>query len=156
MELPNGLEADEFFLEIKKAHDVLTHDLRRSFYDRFGDMQQGECGKVLGVEFRVRVSGIHACWGKVPVCCLAVGDLDDRTAIIAACLSLAVHLLCFSTGFLVSYFKHVVFARQVAAVKKLSLSLRCRLSPSRCAAAAAGDSSGCGEAVVFRFLWFTT
>lgn len=42
VELPNGLEPEAFFIELKKAHDVLTHDLRRSFYDRFGDMQEGE------------------------------------------------------------------------------------------------------------------
>lgn len=73
---------EEFFMEIKKAQEVLTHDIRKSFYDRFGDLKQ-------------------------------VGDLDDKMAILAVCLSIAVHLLCFTVGFLLSRPKHVSYARQV-------------------------------------------
>lgn len=80
--LAKNSSPEEYFMEIKKAQEVLTHDIRKSFYDRFGDLKQ-------------------------------VGELDDKMAILAVCLSIAVHLLCFTVGFLLSRPKHVSYARQL-------------------------------------------
>ena len=45
---------EEYFMEIKKAQEVLTHDIRKSFYDRFGDLKQGkEKFGLLMLRFRV-------------------------------------------------------------------------------------------------------
>ncbi|CDI79885.1 DnaJ domain-containing protein, putative [Eimeria acervulina] len=75
---------EEYFQELKKAQEVLTHDIRKSFYDRFGDLKEGK-----------------------------VGEQDERISITAVCLSLAAHLLCFTVGFILSFPKHVSFARQI-------------------------------------------
>ncbi|PFH36853.1 DnaJ domain-containing protein [Besnoitia besnoiti] len=37
-----GMSNEEFFMEIKKAQEVLMNDTRRSNYDRFGDYKYGE------------------------------------------------------------------------------------------------------------------
>ncbi|CDJ56066.1 DnaJ domain-containing protein, putative, partial [Eimeria maxima] len=34
------LPPEEYFQELKKAQEVLTHDIRKSFYDRFGDLKE--------------------------------------------------------------------------------------------------------------------
>ncbi|CBZ50800.1 putative DNAJ domain-containing protein [Neospora caninum Liverpool] len=80
---------EEFFMEIKKAQEVLMSDTRRSNYDRFGDYKYGET--------------------------------DEKTTIIVVCLSLVSHLLCFCVGFLVSYPRHVTFARQIYVVYNLAM-----------------------------------
>lgn len=80
--LAKNLSPEEYFMNIKMAQDVLTHDIRKSFYDRFGDLKQ-------------------------------VGELDDKMAILAVCLSIAAHLLCFTVGFILSYPKHVAYAKQI-------------------------------------------
>ncbi|KAL8269352.1 hypothetical protein Esti_006715 [Eimeria stiedai] len=76
------MSPEEYFMEIKKAQEVLTHDIRKSFYDRFGDLKQ-------------------------------VGEVNEQMSILAVCLSLSVHLLCFTVGFIVSHAKHVSYARQI-------------------------------------------
>ncbi|KEP61679.1 UNVERIFIED_CONTAM: DnaJ domain-containing protein [Hammondia hammondi] len=80
---------EEFFMEIKKAQEVLMSDTRRSNYDRFGDYKYG--------------------------------DIDEKTTMIVVCLALVSHLLCFCVGFLVSYPKHVTFARQIYVVYNLAM-----------------------------------
>ncbi|CDJ67761.1 DnaJ domain-containing protein, putative [Eimeria necatrix] len=39
-----NLSPEDYFLELKKAQEVLTHEIRKSFYDRFGDLKQGQSG----------------------------------------------------------------------------------------------------------------
>ncbi|OEH79610.1 DnaJ domain-containing protein [Cyclospora cayetanensis] len=82
---------EEYFMDLKKAQEVLTHDIRKSFYDRFGDLKE-------------------------------VGEVDEKISIMAVCLSIAVHLLCFTVGFLLSHPSHVSYAKQVLCTFLICLS----------------------------------
>lgn len=84
-----GMTNEEFFMEIRRAQEVLMSDTRKSNYDRFGDYKYG--------------------------------DVDEKTTIIVVCLAVVAHLLCFCVGFLVSFPKHVTFARQIYVVYNLAM-----------------------------------
>lgn len=88
--LAGNMSPEEYFMEIKKAQEVLTHEIRKSFYDRFGDLKQ-------------------------------VGEVDEKIAIMAVCLSIAVHLLCFAVGFVLSHPKEVSYARQIFFIYSLAV-----------------------------------
>ncbi|XP_026191142.1 uncharacterized protein LOC34621578 [Cyclospora cayetanensis] len=41
---------EEYFMDLKKAQEVLTHDIRKSFYDRFGDLKEvGEVDEKISI-----------------------------------------------------------------------------------------------------------
>eukprot|EP00922_Rhytidocystis_sp_ex-Travisia-forbesii_P055182 GHVS01081727.1.p1 GENE.GHVS01081727.1~~GHVS01081727.1.p1 ORF type:complete len:397 (+),score=76.20 GHVS01081727.1:124-1314(+) len=91
---PDVPDAEERFYDLKKAYDVLSHDVHRSNYKRFGDMHDQTKGG---------------------------GEIDDKVVGVVVALSLVTQGLCYVIGYFCTFPQSFRLARQMILVFNLGV-----------------------------------